>query len=72
MDKLHIEGIDFWGEHSYNKGGVEIYWSHDDFGFGKFKYAYSGEWLYVDDEYMGKDFAKEVLSKALIEIVRTY
>lgn len=67
---IEIESIEFWAEHERNLGGIEIVWTSPK-GFGTFQYALyddgEGYKLIVDDEYMGEEFAQEVLRKALIE-----
>lgn len=72
---INIESIEFWESHERNLGGVEIVWSSPK-GFGTYQYAlYKDEGkfkLLVDDEYMGEEFAKAVLRKALNENLSLY
>jgi hypothetical protein len=62
---ITINSIETWATHEGNDGGIEIEWFDPNYGFGTFQYYLEGGKFHVaDDEYMGMDFAQEVLNAA--------
>ncbi len=54
---LQITNVATW------EGGIVIYWSTNDIGFGCITaYAKDDKWI-LDDEFMGKSFAEAVFCK---------
>lgn len=61
---IQIHSIETWLPNGLNDGGLEIVWSSVH-GFGTFQYYLRGGKFHIaDDEYMGIEFAQEVLGIA--------
>jgi len=69
---LQITDISFWSPHENNNGGMRIEWVAD-IGWGQFNLYKDKEGnLHADTEYLGEEFAKEILSLVYNKIVNIY
>ena len=59
---LTVDDIEMWGKNELCNGGVRIYWSTDDIGFGTIDIIKTKDNKIVfDDEHMGESFVIKVL-----------
>jgi hypothetical protein len=62
---IPIHSVEEWSLADSGQKGLEIIWSSIH-GFGTFQYYLKdGKFHIADDEYMGNDFAQEVLNLAM-------
>ena len=61
---VEIVDVEFWDGNELSKGGMRVYWSANNVGFGITNiYKNENNKIIIDDEYMGEKFVKELLNK---------
>ncbi len=64
---MEILKIQLWGENQVVDGGLRIYWSDDNIGFGSITLYTIDDKPYIETECMGKEFAEKLLLQLLEE-----
>ncbi len=60
-----IRDVQFWGKNSVSEGGMSIEWACDKLGCGVMDLYRENGMVRIDDNYMGKDFMKQVLNAVI-------
>ena len=60
---------DTWSKNKRNDGGFSIDWAVKSWGFGGITFIIKNGKLYMDTEYMGKDFVKQCLNAVIDDAI---